>query len=114
MLTVDQSPEEIAAIAAVTGVLGIPSDMAFAAVHWHPLTRQEAMQRNPLYVRSLAESAHLYWCDQLGADGLCQSHETRPTVCRGYPWYDRPVRNMPLPDPDCGYLVDQLEGFKTP
>jgi len=103
---VEQSPEEIVAIAAVTRVLGIPSDMQFAAVHWQPLTRAQAMERNPFYVARLDEKAHLYWCDQLGPDGLCLSHENRPLVCRGYPWYDQPPRNMALPDPGCGYGID--------
>ncbi len=111
MLTVDQTPQEIQAIASVTKVLGIPSDMIFAAEHWHPLTRPEAMQRNPFYVSRLPANANLYWCDQLGGDGLCMSHDTRPLVCRGYPWYDRPVREMPLADPDCGYVYDIVGEF---
>ena len=49
VLTLKQSPEEVQAVAAVTSVLGIPSDMTFAAKHWHALTRAEAMQRNPFY-----------------------------------------------------------------
>ena len=47
VLTLEQSPEEIHAIAALTSVLGIPSDHVFAAEHWHALTREQAMQRNP-------------------------------------------------------------------
>lgn len=114
VLTVEQSPEEIQAIALLTRVLGIPSDMTFAAEHWHRLERAEALQRNPFYVSRLAPSAHLYWCDQLGADGLCMSHDSRPLVCRGYPWYDQAPRQMPLPDTDCGYIVDQIERFSLP
>jgi Fe-S-cluster containining protein len=106
VLTVEQSPQEIRSIAALTSVLGIPSDMQFAAQHWHALTRDEAMQRNPFYVSRLPEDAHLYWCDQLGPDGLCMSHETRPLVCRGYPWYGEAPRHMALADPDCGYKQD--------
>lgn len=106
VLTVEPSPQEIQAIASVTRVLGIPSDMQFAAEHWRPLTRQEAMQRNPFYVLRLPADAHLYTCDQLADDGRCLSHATRPLVCRGYPWYDQPVRNMALADPDCGYKED--------
>jgi Fe-S-cluster containining protein len=106
VLTVEQSPQEIQAIASVTRVLGIPSDMQFAAEHWRPLSREEAMQRNPFYVTRLPAAAHLYTCDQLAEDGRCLSHATRPLVCRGYPWYDQPVRNMTLADPDCGYKED--------
>ncbi|HVM94990.1 MAG TPA: YkgJ family cysteine cluster protein [Candidatus Acidoferrales bacterium] len=111
VLTVEQTAEEIQAIAAVTKVLGIPSDMIFAAQHWHPLTREEAMSRNPFYVARLPEKANLYWCDQLGADGLCMSHATRPLVCRGYPWYDQPVRDMALADADCGYAYDIVNEY---
>ena len=106
VLTLDQSPQEVQATAALTKVLGIPSDAIFAAEHWRPLTRAEAMQRNPFYTARLPETAHLYTCDQRGADGRCQAHETRPLVCRGYPWYDQPPRKMQLADPECSYAPD--------
>jgi len=111
VLVLEQSPEEVQAIAAVTRVLGIPSDHTFAAEHWHPLTRAEATQRNPFYVSRLPETAYLYWCDQLGADGRCRTHATRPLVCRGYPWYGQPVRDMPLADARCGYAYEQIAEF---
>ncbi len=111
VLTLEQSPDEIHATAAVTSVLGIPSDAVFAVQHWHPLTRAEALERNPFYTRQLSPDAHLYWCDQLGTDGRCLAYAERPLVCRGYPWYGAAPRPMPLPDPDCGYAVDQVEEF---
>ncbi|MBI3782082.1 MAG: YkgJ family cysteine cluster protein [Deltaproteobacteria bacterium] len=111
VLTVEQAPQEIQAIASVTKLLGIPSDMIFAAQHWHPLSREEARQRNPFYVERLPADANLYWCDQLGSDGLCMSHQTRPLVCRGYPWYDQPVRDMALADQDCGYALDIVSEY---
>jgi len=111
VLTLEQSPEEVRAIAAVTKVLGIPSDHIFAAEHWHPLTRAEALRRNPFYVPRLPASAHLYWCDQLGDDGRCTAHATRPLVCRGYPWYGEPPRDMALADQDCGYFYDYVTEF---
>jgi Fe-S-cluster containining protein len=111
VLTLAQSPAEIEAIAALTRVLGIPSDHAFAAEHWHALTREEAMQRNAFYASRLPADAYLYWCDQLGVDGRCTAHERRPLVCRGYPWYGAPVRDMPLADPRCGYAYDQIAEF---
>ena len=106
VLTLEQSPAEVQAMAAVTSVLGIPSDTIFAAKHWHALTREEAMQRNPFYTSRLPADAHLYSCDQLGADGRCMAYEERPLVCRGYPWYDQPVRDMELADSHCGYHYD--------
>src|SRR3989442_14520588 len=56
-------------MAAVTRVLGIPSDHIFAAEHWHPWTREEAMRLNPFYTSRVRTDAHLYTCDRLGADG---------------------------------------------
>jgi len=106
VLTLEQSPQEVRNVAALTAVLGIPSDHRFAAEHWRPLTREEAMQRNPIYTSSLAADAYLYSCDMLGADGLCKAHDTRPLVCRGYPWYGEPPRDMVLADPDCDYYED--------
>jgi Fe-S-cluster containining protein len=106
VLTLQQSPEEVQGMAAITSVLGIPSDMAFAAKHWHPLTRSEATQRNPFYTSRLPADAHLYSCDQLGDDGRCMAYEERPLVCRGYPWYEQSPRDMELPDVDCGYRYD--------
>jgi len=111
VLTLEQSPEEVQAMAVLTRVLGIPSDHTFAAEHWHPLTREEALQRNPFYVSRLPPEAHLYRCDQLAADGRCLSHSTRPLVCRGYPWYEQGVRDMTLADPRCGYAYDQINEF---
>jgi len=111
VVTLEQSPEEVQATAAVTRVLGIPSDHAFAAEHWHPLTRAEALQRNPFYVSRLPAASYFYWCDQLGSDGRCLTHATRPFVCRGYPWYGQAVRDMPLADPLCGYAHDQIAEF---
>ena len=111
VLTLEQSPEEIQAMASITSVLGIPSDMPFAAKHWHPLTRAEALQRNPFYVLRLPADAHLYACDQLGDDGRCMAYAERPLVCRGYPWYDQPIREMELADRNCGYHYDEVMEF---
>ncbi|MBI4516073.1 MAG: YkgJ family cysteine cluster protein [Deltaproteobacteria bacterium] len=111
VLTVEQSPEEIQAIAAITGLLGIPSDMIFAAKHWHPLPRTEALRRNPFYASRLPADTYFYCCDQLGDDGRCQSHPERPLVCRGYPWYDQPVRDMALPAAVCEFHYDQVIEF---
>lgn len=109
VLTLAQSPEDVQQIAAVTRVLGIPSDHQFAAEHWHPLTREEALARNPFYVRALPADAHLYSCDRLGRDGRCLAYDERPLVCRGYPWYGGLPKAMELPDPDCSYFVDIVD-----
>jgi len=111
VLTLEQSPQEVQAMATVTRVIGIPSDTIFAAAHWHPLTRAEAMRRNPFYTARLPADAHLYWCDQLGEDGRCLAYEERPLVCRGYPWYGQPLREMELADQDCGYFYDLVMEF---
>ena len=106
VLTLEQSPAEVQAMAVLTKTLGIPSDTTFAAEHWHPLTRQEALQRNAFYTSRLPAHAYLYWCDQLGDDGRCRAYDSRPLVCRGYPWYDQSPREMELPDQNCGYFYD--------
>jgi Fe-S-cluster containining protein len=106
VLVLTESPEDVRQMAALTRVLGIPSDHQFAAEHWRPLARDEAMRRNPFYTARLAPDAHLYTCDRLGDDGRCTAYEERPLVCRGYPWYADPPREIPLPDPDCGYKID--------
>jgi Fe-S-cluster containining protein len=106
VIMLEQSPEELRNMAVLTRVLGIPSDHQFAAEHWRPLTRAEAMERNSFYTSRLAPDAHLYACDRLGADGRCLAYEERPLVCRGYPWYEQAPRAMPLADPECGYRVD--------
>jgi Fe-S-cluster containining protein len=109
----EQSPEEVRQMAALTRVLGIPSDHAFAAEHWRPLTRTEAMERNPFYTSRLPSSAYLYACDRLGPDGRCTAYDERPLVCRGYPWYGQPPRTMALADEECGYRVDIPEAPAT-
>jgi Fe-S-cluster containining protein len=111
VLTLEQSPAEVQALATVTKLLGIPSDAQFAAAHWYPLSRAEAMRRNPFYTSRLPSDAHLYGCDQLGDDGRCRAYATRPLVCRGYPWYDQAARDMPLADPNCGYVYDVVTEF---
>ena len=113
VLTLEQSPEEIQQMAVLTRLLGIPSDHQFAARHWRPLTRDEAMARNPFYTSRLPTGAHLYTCDRLGDDGRCLAYDERPLVCRGYPWYDQPPRAMALADPECGYRVDLPEGERA-
>lgn len=111
VIYVERSPEEIRAMASLTRVLGIPSDMQFAAKHWRPLSREEAMKRNPYYTRQLPEHGYLYTCDQLGDDGKCRAYETRPLVCRGYPWYGEAARSIPWADPECGYRVEVSEAL---
>ena len=97
-------------MAALTSVLGIPSDHQFVAAHWRPLSRDEALARNPFYTSRLAADANLFTCDRLGIDGRCTAHDERPLVCRGYPWYDQPPRVVPLADAECGYLPDVPAG----
>lgn len=93
-------------MATLTRVLGIPSDHQFAAEHWRPLSRAEAMAANPFYVGRVRLDVYWYACDRLGSDGKCTAYHERPLVCRGYPWYGAEPKRMPLADPDCGYAVD--------
>ena len=75
VLVLEQSPDEVRQMAALTRVLGIPSDHIFAAEHWHPLTREEAMRLNAFYTSRVRADAHFYTCDRLGADGRCTAYE---------------------------------------
>src|SRR5206468_3415903 len=71
VLVLEQSPEEVRQMAALTRVLGIPSDHVFAAEHWHPLTRAEATALHPFYTSRLPADAQPYTCSRPGADGRC-------------------------------------------
>src|SRR5207247_2479381 len=57
VLVLEQSPEEVRQMAALTRVLGIPSDHIFAAEHWRPLTREEATALDPFYPGRLPAGA---------------------------------------------------------
>src|SRR5262245_21440071 len=111
VLRLEQSPGEVRAIAALARGRGIPPDRSFAAEPSHPLTPGEAAHRTRLDVPTLPETAHLYWSDQLTSDGRCQSPATRPSVCRGSPCSDQPVRDIPLADARSGYVYDQIAEF---
>ena len=111
-IAVEQSPDEMRRMAALTRVIGFPSDHQFTAEHWQPLTRDEAMARNPLYVTRVGPDLHWYACDRLGSDGLCTVYEERPLVCRGYPWYGEAPSAFPLADPECVYAAEMPDGAK--
>src|SRR5262249_28868361 len=102
VIVLAESPEEVRQMAALTRVLGIPSDHSLAADHCQPIAREEAMQKNPFYTSRPPPGAHLYTCDPLAPDGRCTAYDDRPLVCRGYPWYDQPPRPIPLADENCG------------
>src|SRR3989442_8973538 len=82
VLVLEQSPEEVRQMAALTRVLGIPSDHIFAAEHWNPLTREEAMRLNPFYTSRVRADAHLYTCDRLGVRGAAARLPRLPVVRR--------------------------------
>src|SRR2546430_15381911 len=82
VLVLEQSPDEVRQMAALTRVLGIPSDHIFAAEHWHPLTREEAMRLNPFYTSRVRADAHLYTCDRLGPGRPRTPHHEPPPLCR--------------------------------
>src|SRR5438093_13402175 len=68
VLVLEQLPDEVRQMAALTPVLGSPSDHIFAAEHWHPLTREEepllhepgAHRRAPLHLRPARRGRPLY------------------------------------------------------
>lgn len=68
-------------------------DIDFMAAHWTPVTGQPDR----------------YDCDQYDPrERACRAQDTKPPVCRDYPWYGEgptPQRAAAL-DPQCSYLGD--------
>lgn len=68
-------------------------DVDFMAAHWTPLPEQPDR----------------YACDQFDvATRTCMAQDSKPPVCRDYPWYQqdpRPDRAAALPT-QCSYLLD--------
>lgn len=68
-------------------------DIDFMAAHWTPTPEQ----------------SDRYACDQYDPEArACRAQETKPPVCRDYPWYrDGPTQERASAlDPRCSYLLD--------
>jgi Fe-S-cluster containining protein len=80
---------------------GIGADEAFIAQHRHPVTAWRSDDgEDKLDLR----------CDAFDpVTRLCAARESRPPVCRGYPWYgDDPATSGRAGAlyPECSYLAD--------
>lgn len=78
-------------------------DVGFILRHFRRLSRQKALSINPLLAGEAFRGRYFYTCKQLDPKGACLSHELRPYVCEGYPWYyGSPDRGALFVLP-CGY-----------
>lgn len=100
-------------------VTDIMDDLTFIIQNWYPLTKEEALERNPhLKTWILPEeitgnfeemlNEHIYGCSQLDTEtGRCRIHDNLPHVCSGYPWYrGRPTESHNFYADDCFYKRD--------
>jgi Fe-S-cluster containining protein len=78
-------------------------DALFFRVHWHPIMNGE-VQRS----RDVGHGPrYAYTCDAYDRERrICTAHDTRPTTCRGYPWYGRPPVTDAIEHPRCSYWHD--------
>ena|ERR1700691_4710462 len=66
----------------------------FMVRHWHPNPPRE-------------DGEVSFSCDQFDSvHRLCLARDTRPPVCRDYPWYGGQPRDGVLTNPRCSYLLD--------
>ena len=92
-------------------------DGRFVAVHWHRISRTEALRRNPglahriRTARAAGRALYFYECDAFDrGTNLCTAHADRPSVCRGFPWYGRaPEARLLLPFQECSFWEDLRE-----
>lgn len=103
---------------------GREGDFAFASIHFHSISSEEAVRRNPvlgLFVEAYGvegknesdgesefEQRFFYECDMYDKETKkCTDHANRPHVCREYPYYGQELTYGELfYDPDCPYIDD--------
>lgn len=124
------SPEDIKKMAEDARRRGFDdtnNDPIFVDQHWKPITREEAFRINPYlqeqhnelvseYGEALLSDSYkrlqYYTCNQHDKEtGKCTIHDLRPSVCAGYPWYDRiPQSDHLFYSAECGYRADVKGG----
>lgn len=97
---------------------GREGDFAFASIHFHSISNEEAVRRNPVLGLFLEayhsdgesdfEPRFFYECDLYDKDTKrCTDHANRPHVCREYPYYGKELTYGEIfYDPDCPYIDD--------
>ncbi len=78
----------------------------FVLKHWHRISRAEARRRIPRM--NGLKGTYYYECDMFDSEeNLCTAHDTRPDVCRGFPWYSGNPEIVSLqPFPRCTFWHD--------
>jgi hypothetical protein len=73
-----------------------------------PMDRAEAQRINHTLVHIMPEDRHFYSCRAFDPTARrCTIHETRPNMCRDYPWYGGAPNGVTLsPFPNCSYHAD--------
>ena len=94
-------------------------DKEFVAKHWRRIRQDVALQRiKERYadadslvwdgVRKALKGGRYYECDQYDpGTKTCGAHDTKPPICRSFPWYNEP----PVPHrlyclPNCSFEAD--------
>lgn len=82
-------------------------EQIFIAQHWHAVTPEEANAIHPHFTEQMPNRWY-YTCDQYDAETKrCLAHETRPAICRNFPWYGgEPRLGVITPWPKCSYWSD--------
>lgn len=85
------------------------ADARFIQEHWHPITAEVALARVPGFRRILLVGRFLE-CDQFDRETRrCLARETRPEICRGFPWYGGPYDvDRIMPFDRCSYRTDTM------
>lgn len=90
-------------------------DWAFTLANFFPITKDEAIQRNP-HLKKWEEidgrlGTNFYACVNLDeGTGRCRIHDNLSNVCSGYPWYGKdPSDEHEFYTDDCFYKKDLIE-----
>lgn len=75
---------------------------------WSPITRVEALKRNPNIPPEEAKDLKFYECSFYEKDThKCGAGYLKPMICKGFPWYARePVAEVIRWWPNCSYWHD--------
>ena len=106
LIPLDQTPEQIAA--SVAAWPDAVDNHYFGGDYLVPVTKAEAEQINPALVRIHPSDKSWYTCRAFDATSRrCTIYETRPKMCRNYPWYEWGPRGIVIKAfPDCSYHAD--------
>jgi Fe-S-cluster containining protein len=81
----------------------------FVLKNWHRISRDQALKENPNVV-NMEKQIGWYWytCSMFDREtNKCKVHDSKPRICKGYPWYGNEPNDTALYGANCGYRVDQ-------